>query len=479
MIKQISSKLNDLETNTRYQYGLLIAITLLALALRLYKLGEWSLWLDEIATINRARGHFNLETIISYWPPPISVILTGGALYILGLSEWSARLVPMLIGVISIPLLYIPIKKLFSPFVALISSLILALSTWHLFWSQNARFYTALLLFYTLALFMFFWGLEKDRPWYILLSLLLLVAAMGERLIALFLIPVLVCYVVLLKIFAFELPPGFRFKNLAPFLAAGIAFGIYETFRFFYAESLMVHAFFKFFNNPEQLPQPPLQLVHSTITHIGVPLICLGLVGGGYLLWEKKRIGLLLALGAIVPILILFVLSPIGWTADRYAFVSLSSWTILAAVTVKVLLYQTEGRKKILVLGILLLLVLNPIMRIGTYYRGQKGRRPNWRQISSFVETQKAKDDLVVVTRTIMEVYYPNSEVMSLQDLDNTDLIVNRDQRTWFVIDDYAENPKAEKWARQNSQLIQVFHVYIDDWPTNVLIYLYDPTTMR
>lgn len=479
MIKRISAKLNQFESNPSYQYGFLIAITLLALALRLYKLGEWSFWVDEVATVNRAHGHFNLETIISYWPPPISVILTGGVLHVLGTNEWSARLIPMLVGVISIPVLYFPIKRLLGPVVALISGLIIALSTWHLYWSQNARFYTSLLLFYTLALFAFFFGIEKGRFRYIILSLLLLVAAMGERSMALFLVPVWALYLVSLKIFTSEMPSRFRFKNLAPILLAGVAFGIYETFRFFYAESLVVHAFFKFFDNPDQLPQPPLQLVHSIVTHIGVPLICLGSVGGLYLLWEKKRIGLLLLLGATVPTLILLIASPFGWTADRYAFITLSSWAILSAVAVKELFSQVEGRKKILALGIVLLLVADPLVQDAAYYRGQKGRRPDWHQIYTFIEQRRVEGDLVIATKYKLGLYYLDPEVMPIEDMD-PGVIINNGQRTWFVVDAYANwiRPATVNWIKQNSQLVQVFPVYIDDWSTNVLIYLYEPTKL-
>jgi 4-amino-4-deoxy-L-arabinose transferase-like glycosyltransferase len=180
MIKQRLIALNaKLDLNSGLQYWLLAAITLLALALRFFKLGQWSFWIDEIYTINHAQAHFSsLALILQHIPPhrnwvPISVISTASALNLAGTSEWSARLASVLIGVVSIPLLYFPIKRLFGVAVGLIAVLLLAVSPWHLYWSQNARFYTALLLFYTLALFAFFYGLERDRLRYILLFMLL------------------------------------------------------------------------------------------------------------------------------------------------------------------------------------------------------------------------------------------------------------------------------------------------------------------
>jgi mannosyltransferase len=152
------AEITVLETNSRYQYGLLAAITLLVAALSFYKLGVSSFWIDEISTIGQGQAHYNdLESIIRNIPPtrnwiPISSILTGQVLNGLGTSEWSARSVPAIIGVISIPALYYPIKRLFSPGVGLVTVLMLTVSPWHLYWSQNARFYTSLMLFFSPAL---------------------------------------------------------------------------------------------------------------------------------------------------------------------------------------------------------------------------------------------------------------------------------------------------------------------------------------
>ena len=140
MIKQrLNTVANKLDLNSGLQYWLLAAIALLATALRFYKLGDWSFWIDEIYTINHAQAHFStIEKIIQNIPParnwvPISVISTAGALNILGVGEWSARFVSAVIGVISVPVLYFPIRRLFSSGVALTAALLLAVSPWHLY----------------------------------------------------------------------------------------------------------------------------------------------------------------------------------------------------------------------------------------------------------------------------------------------------------------------------------------------------------
>ncbi len=174
MDDRLSSMLKKIEEKAAYQYLILAAIILLAAVLRFYKLGEWSFWIDEIYTINHAMHHFSRpELILENIPPsrdwvPVSVILTAQVLNILGINEWSARLVSAGIGVLTLPILYFALRKTFGNQVILIALLLLAISPWHIFWSQNARFYTSLLLLSTLALFAFYYAIEHDLPVFLL-----------------------------------------------------------------------------------------------------------------------------------------------------------------------------------------------------------------------------------------------------------------------------------------------------------------------
>jgi predicted membrane-bound mannosyltransferase len=166
--KRIENLARTIFNKSWFCYLILGLITALAAALRFFKLGEWSFWIDEIYTVNHAVLHFStLDLILDNIPParnwfPTSVILTAQVLNILGINEWSARLVSATIGILSIPILYFPVKKVFGKPIALVALLLLAVSPWHIFVS-NARFYTSLLLFYTLALFAFHFGLNETR----------------------------------------------------------------------------------------------------------------------------------------------------------------------------------------------------------------------------------------------------------------------------------------------------------------------------
>jgi 4-amino-4-deoxy-L-arabinose transferase-like glycosyltransferase len=114
---QAAKRMTVLSNQPWMQYVWLLLITLLAAALRLYKLGEWSFWIDELYTINHATAHFSsLNLLLQNIPParnwiPVSVILAAQALNIWGVGEWSARIVAALIGILSVPILYFPTRR--------------------------------------------------------------------------------------------------------------------------------------------------------------------------------------------------------------------------------------------------------------------------------------------------------------------------------------------------------------------------------
>jgi len=465
MMQRINAKLVELENNSIYQYLLLAIITLIAGALRFYKLGEWSFWGDEIYTLRDA-SH-------SIPKGPISFMLVHAAVTLLGTSEWSARLAPALVGVVSIPLLYFPIKKLFGPAVALVSGLLLAVSPWHLYWSQNARFYTALLLFYTLALLTFFFGIEEDRPGYLLISLLLLGLATRERVFALFFVPVVLCYLVLLRILPFEKPPGLRPRNLCLFFLPGLIVALFFASPFVRQPSRWLAVFGRVNNNP-------FWIVSGVVYYVRIPTICMGALGALYLLTKKHRASLLLSLAAVVPLLTTMAISLFHYAANRYVFISLTSWIILASLAAMELLSQTQRSARILAVGALIFLLLDPLGEDVLYYKYQNGNRDNWKAAFESVRQQKEVGDLVVAAHPGLGDYYLQEKTISMDGLDLS-RIEGNEGRVWFVEDMNVEElaPQVHDWIEENAQLVANLDVHAHARNFKMRIYLYDPDKLR
>jgi mannosyltransferase len=455
-------------------------ITILGATLRFYKLGAWSFWIDEIYTINHARAHYsNLALLMENIPPernwvPISVILAAQALNVLGVTEWSARLVSALIGIVSIPVLYLPTRRIFGNQVALIASLLLAVSTWHIFWSQNARFYTSLLLFYSLVFMDFYSGLERNKPGYFITFSFLLYLAVSERLTAFFIFPVIAAYIVVLWLVRFEKPLGLHLKTSLLIGSPMLVGGIIEAYSWIAnGESRFFGDFNWFFlyRNDD-----PIRLLGNISFSIGIPLMVLALFGALFLILKKDRAGLWLAANAVIPLVVLVAANPFIFTKDRYVFMTLFSWIILAAIGISELFTRVNGIHKWLAVGVLVLVLADSGSANLLYYRVNNGNRADWKAAFHLIQMQSQPEDVVVTYWPEFRPFYLDRRFIQYEEIDVPTLLESG-KRYWFVLD--AEtiwaNPKVKAFVEKNGRLIDVLYLRTPD-DFFLKIYLVDPS---
>lgn len=466
--------------NMFFQYFVLAVITVMAGALRFYKLGEWSFWIDEVYTVNRAKNAFDTFDWL-----PITEILVGLTFIFEDVGEWNARFFPALIGTITIPIIYFPLRNLFGPLTALLVSLLLAVSSWHLFWSQNSRFYTVLILLYTLAMVLFFLGIQRDRPWYVFIAMIILTFAIRERLTSLFFFPVVVSYLLAVRFLPIEKPMGVRFKNLVFLLLPVAIMGAYELNKFYASIGMpdsMDHIsaghhhsgiyviLTKFWG---VAGVNPLWLLTSIIYNTGIPLVCLALVGGIYLSIKRRGPEIFFLLGALIPLGFILVLSIFVYSLDRYIFISLSSWIILAALVIREAVDQRDEFGKILGLGLLVLLVTSALFQNLLYFKYQHGNRSNWKEAFAYVSERKTDGDIVVAVQPELGQYYLNEKVVVMSEIE-PDLIAQSAKRFWFIDIGWID-PSLNKWIQENSILVNVQDVHTSLENLQMRIYLYDP----
>lgn len=479
---RISNGLYDQSRSRNFQYLALVVITLVACALRLYKLGEWSFWIDEIYTINRAQAHYSsLALTLRHIPPhtnwvPVSLLLIAGALNILGVSEWSVRLVPALIGGLSIPILYFPIRRVFTPTVALISILLLAFSPWHILWSQNGRFYVALMLLYALTLFTLFMSLEYDRPAYLIFAVPLFYLAMSERMLAGFAIPTVAVYMLAVLLFRFPIPPGFNPRNVL-LLSVPIVGGLLVELH-----SIVTSGTSRFFGDADAFVgnpvDSPVRILILILFSIGLPVAVLGLFTGSWSISQRNRTGLFILVSAIVPILILIGLSPWVFVVERYALITLPAWLILSAIAIERLVAWTSPPGRWLGAALLIILLVDALGSSLMYYQLNNGNRPDWRGAFAYVEAHMAPNDIVVSSRPEIGEFYFESEqdIVEMATL-NLDLLIDEKKAAWFVVDSEAiwyAPQSTTNWMEQNARLLFVWYLRTRE-QIDLKVYYYQP----
>lgn len=120
-------------------------ITILGLVFRLI-LANQSFWLDEGASIEIAsRPFLNLISSMVYdFHPPLYYLLLKAWLPLSGHTEWLIRLPNILIGVVTIPVVYLLTKEISGKtkgFFLYLPALLLAINPFHIYYSQELRMY--------------------------------------------------------------------------------------------------------------------------------------------------------------------------------------------------------------------------------------------------------------------------------------------------------------------------------------------------
>ncbi len=170
----------DESARSRFTLSLVLGLTLLGFAVRLYRLGFPELRGDEaFGLLFSAQGLGGIlqQTLKLLEPhPPFDYALLHYWMGVAGSSEWAARFTSLFFGVLAVPLIFRLGSVLFSEELGLWAAAILALNPFQLLHAQEARMYaisTALGVASSLALLLAMRG-NRRRNWviYVILSVL-------------------------------------------------------------------------------------------------------------------------------------------------------------------------------------------------------------------------------------------------------------------------------------------------------------------
>ncbi len=124
----------------------LLALLLLAFALRVYALDAQSLWYDEAVTAQVAQQGLGE---LARWTaddiqPPLYYALVAGWTRLAGTGEWALRFPSVVFGLLMVALAYVLGRRLFGRPAGRVAALLASLHPLWIYYSQEARMYTLL-----------------------------------------------------------------------------------------------------------------------------------------------------------------------------------------------------------------------------------------------------------------------------------------------------------------------------------------------
>ncbi len=153
----------------------LILVVLAAFALRVFRLDVQSLWYDEAFSVYLA--HFDLATITARTAadiqPPLYYILLHFWIALAGDGEFALRFLSLGFGVLTVPLIWVAMRRLFNRDAALIAAILATLSPLYVWYAQEARMYTLITCLLLLSSYALWRALDQPtaRHWWIVLAL--------------------------------------------------------------------------------------------------------------------------------------------------------------------------------------------------------------------------------------------------------------------------------------------------------------------
>jgi mannosyltransferase len=164
-------------------FGFWLALSVaLATALRLFRLGTKSFWLDEAtsAVLARVDRHIFVAAIIHRQANMVLYYLLLRGWIRLGDGEFVIRCLSVVAGVAAIPAIYLLGARLFGPKAGRVAALLLSVHAFHIRYSQEARAYSLFMLLAVMSSLFFLRSLErpsrKNLAAYIVVSALMLYA---------------------------------------------------------------------------------------------------------------------------------------------------------------------------------------------------------------------------------------------------------------------------------------------------------------
>lgn len=374
---------------------LLIALLAIALLIRIYGLGDHSIWLDEAGTASLVETYLGSGN--PKYPSGVEsersmpfIIATAASVYLFSLDSFALRLPSVIFAVLTIVVTYFWSESLFEGNMVLVAPAILSFSSWHVAMSQNARMYMMFQFLYLCTFFLVYKYLCTNR------KILIISAAVFASLSALthvtaYVLPLTIPLV--LYISSEEKPrSAYIFGFIIAISTAFIAQGYYFEF------SDVLSRF---------TPNIVSSYSHLTWLIFNIPLVT---VAGAYGLVksfnQNRNLFYVCSLGVIPPSLVYYFL--VELPASRYLFFTLTFLALLSSYGLNIMLKRhcISGKKAYAVVVVFIVVSIGVSGNPMSHELGSHSPQPDFKSAYNSISPQVSEDDTLIAGRPLVASYY-------------------------------------------------------------------------
>jgi mannosyltransferase len=462
----------------------ILALTLFAAALRLYRLADPSLLADELFQIRSALsfGDLMITKSLGYLPTLIGLQLAGVDLAGLapeayaefqerGMHAWNMRIGTTVVGILTVPLLAWASLDFLGRRGALLLALLLAAVPWHVEWSQHARFYTPTFLLFNLSAALYLSGTLRASQGRV-------AAAMVFAVLAVLCTPT---SMMLFGLFALDGAYHWLRTRRLPVDAKGLAWvagGIAVCVGSFAYDALTAtETLGEFLARTTGLA--PHRVGLENVYRSGLPLVLLAGLSALGLARQWPRIVFYLAMLAAVPILAFTALAPFSHVEDRYTFVNLYGWVALAAGGLGVIWAAMRARGSLSLAAAPVAVLLAVMMVENLYYfQSAYGKRARFAPAFALVERYRAPQEPVYTLNVWGGRFYlrdPGVQAI-LGDFPGLEALAAEGRSAWLVVKSTdAEIRGVPHWLDGHADMLGAFPTRYPHPQTTLRVYHFRP----
>lgn len=296
---------------------LLVGLVALAIALRMWRLGQWGFDGDEIYTLRDS-----LNPRLSNPRPLLYLLNHYLILPLVPLDELGLRLLPAFFGLLAVPVLYLITRRLVGKRAALFTALLVAVNPMHVYLSQYARYWSLVFLLSAVYPFAIYLGARDHNGRWLALGLVSGVLAVLAHPVSVFPVAGLAVFLLLqlrrdvvARLWSQKTVRWAVFLGGILFLAAAVrSIDMLQGWISQHDTSTRVPDHLR--DGPRSPGVKQLAILLGFVDGLTLPVALIGALGL-YLVWQQRSrpLGLLLACMLVVPVTIILLLSfrtPVG-----------------------------------------------------------------------------------------------------------------------------------------------------------------------